>query len=150
MKFINLTLLSWFGSGYSPKAPGTAGSLAALPFAWGIATLWGPYALIIAGLAVAAIGWAAAAATPEAQADPGWVVIDEVAGQWLTLAVVPPDLLLYFVGFIAFRFFDILKPWPVNTLEQRVPGALGVMIDDVAAAIYAAAVLYIFTQIVGG
>lgn len=142
MKQINLLILSWFGSGYSPKAPGTAGSLAALPFAWLIAQNWGPGALIVAGFAAFIIGWASAAITPEAKRDPGWVVIDEVAGQWLTLAIVPPDLLLYAVGFCAFRFFDILKPFPIRTLERKVPGALGVMVDDVAAAVYAGAVLY--------
>lgn len=142
MNRLNLLILSWFGSGYSPKAPGTAGSLAALPFAWGIAETWGASVLIIAGLLAALIGWASAAATPAAQKDPGWVVIDEVAGQWLTLAVVPPNLLLYGIGFCAFRFFDILKPWPIRTLERTIPGALGVMVDDLAAAVYAGVVVY--------
>lgn len=142
MNKLNLIVLSWFGSGYSPKAPGTAGSLAALPFAWFIAITWGPATLIIAGLMVAVVGWASAAATPAAKRDPGWVVIDEVAGQWLTLAIVPPNLLLYAIGFCAFRFFDILKPWPIRTLERTIPGALGVMVDDLAAAVYAGAVLY--------
>ena len=88
-------------------------------------------------------------ATPEAKKDPGWVVIDEVSGQWLTLAVVPPDFILYAVGFFLFRIFDIFKPWPIRTLEQKVPGALGVMIDDVAAAVYAAALLYAFRLVIG-
>lgn len=149
MNFINLALLSWFGAGYSPKAPGTAGSLAALPFAWVMAQLWGSNILIIAGIAVFVVGVAAAHATPAAKKDPGWVVIDEVAGQWLTLAVVPPDLMLYAIGFLAFRFFDIFKPWPIRTLEQKVPGALGVMIDDVAAAVYAAVVLFTFSILLG-
>ena len=149
MRIFNLTILSWFGSGYSPKAPGTAGSLAALPFAWIIATTWGPLSLLLAGLIAFGIGWVSANASPEAQKDPGWVVIDEVAGQWLTLAIVPPDVLLYAIGFLAFRVFDIFKPWPIRTLEQKVPGALGVMIDDVAAAVYAGAVLYIATLILG-
>lgn len=149
MKIVNLTILSWFGSGYSPKAPGTAGSLAALPFAWLMATNWGPQSLLLAGLIAFGVGWAAANASPEAQKDPGWVVIDEVAGLWLTLAIVPADLLLYALGFLAFRLFDIFKPWPIRALEQNVPGALGVMIDDIAAAVYAAAVLYIVTLLLG-
>ena len=148
MKFIKLTLLSWFGSGYSPKGPGTAGSLCCLPFAWGIATIWGPESLILAGFMAFVVGVTVAHITPEAKNDPGWVVIDEVAGQWLTLAVVPPNLLLYAVGFLLFRVFDIFKPWPIRTLEQKVPGALGVMIDDVAAALYAAALLYAFSLII--
>jgi phosphatidylglycerophosphatase A len=149
MRNINLTLLSWFGSGYSPKAPGTAGSLAALPFAWVIATYFGTIGLVIAAILATIVGWAAAAATEEAKKDPGWVVIDEVAGQWLTLAIVPPDVVLYIIGFLAFRFFDILKPWPIRTLEQRVPGALGVMIDDIAAAVYAGLVLYAAAHFIG-
>lgn len=149
MVFVKLSLLSWFGSGYSPKAPGTAGSLASLPFAWYIATAWGPQSLILAGFIAFVIGVAVAHITPEAKKDPGWVVIDEVAGQWLTLAVVPPDLILYAVGFLLFRIFDIFKPWPIRTLEQKVPGALGVMIDDVAAAVYAAALLYAFSLVIG-
>lgn len=149
MNFIYLTLLSWFGTGYSPKAPGTVGSLASLPFAWAISMYWGPLALIPAGVLAFIIGVIVAHQTPEAKKDPGWVVIDEVAGQWLTLAIVPPDLLLYAVGFLAFRVFDIFKPWPIRTLEQKVPGALGVMIDDVAAAVYAAAVLYAFSIMIG-
>lgn len=147
MNYVNLIILSWFGSGYSPKAPGTAGSLGALPFAWLIASTWGPTALIFAGFIAAVVGWASAAATPAAKRDPGWVVIDEVAGQWLTLAIVPPDLLLYAIGFCAFRFFDIFKPWPIRTLERTIPGALGVMVDDLAAAVYAGALLYAVSQI---
>ncbi|NKB46070.1 MAG: phosphatidylglycerophosphatase A [Alphaproteobacteria bacterium] len=149
MRILNLTILSWFGSGYSPKAPGTAGSLAALPFAWAIASVWGPQSLVLASLIAFGIGWAAANASPEAQKDPGWVVIDEVSGQWLTLAFVPPDVLLYAIGFIAFRIFDIFKPWPIRTLEQKVPGALGVMVDDIAAAVYAAILLYFATLVLG-
>lgn len=149
MKHINLLILSWFGSGYSPKAPGTAGSLAALPFAWVIAETWGPAALIFAGFAAFVIGWASAAVTEEAKKDPGWVVIDEVAGQWLTLAIVPPDLFLYAIGFCAFRFFDIVKPFPIHLLERNVPGALGVMVDDIAAAVYAGLVLYVAKLVIG-
>lgn len=76
-------------------------------------------------------------------------MIDEVSGQWLTLAFVPPDVLLYAIGFIAFRIFDIFKPWPIRTLEQKVPGALGVMVDDIAAAVYAAILLYFATLVLG-
>lgn len=149
MARINLLLLSWFGTGYSPKAPGTMGSLAAVPFAWLMAASWGQHTLIIAAAVVFALGWAAAHATEEARRDPGWVVVDEVAGQWLTLAFVPPDIILYAIGFVLFRLFDIFKPWPVRTLEQKVPGALGVMVDDIAAALYAGALSYGAFRIIG-
>ena len=75
--------------------------------------------------------------------------MDEVAGQWLTLAVVPPNLLLYGLGFLLFRLFDILKPWPIRALEKNMPGGLGVMIDDIAAAVYAGILLYGAFLIIG-
>lgn len=150
METLRKGALSWFGMGYCPWAPGTAGSLAALPFAWVFATWGGVWALVIGALGLTILGWAAAAATPEAADDPGWVVIDEVAGQWLTLAPVSPDPVLYVTGFLAFRFFDIAKPWPVGMVERRVPGALGVMADDLVAAIYAAAVTFAVGLLIGG
>ena len=73
--------------------------------------------------------------------DPGAIVVDEVAGQWLTLAVAPLDPLAYLAGFLLFRVFDVLKPWPAGWLDRRVGGAFGVMIDDIAAAAYAGGAL---------
>lgn len=125
------------------------GSLAALPFAWVIVVTTGSAGLIICTFIVFAIGWYAAANTPEARNDPGWVVIDEVAGQWLTLSVVAPSLLYYVLGFLLFRFFDIVKPWPVRFLERSIPGALGVMVDDIAAALYAGLCLYGVSLLIG-
>jgi len=75
------------------------------------------------------------------------VVIDEVAGQWLTLLVAPPDLLLYLAGFLLFRLFDIRKPWPVSWADQSLPGGLGVMVDDLLAGLYAALFLYGATRL---
>ena len=149
MARLQLILLSWFGAGYSPKAPGTVGSAASLPFAWVIAMAWGSSGLLIAVVIVFLIGWLAARATVEAHKDPGWVVVDEVAGQWLTLAFIPPDLFLYSIGFILFRLFDIFKPWPIRFLEQNIPGALAIMIDDIGAAAYAGITLYLVFLIVG-
>lgn len=142
-------ILSWFWTGFAPKAPGTLGSAAALPFAWLIAVYFGPLGLLLAAAAVFFLGWAVAARSSEARQDPGWVVIDEVAGQWLTLVIVPPDLILYAFGFFAFRFFDIFKPWPVRTLERSIKGGLGVMIDDIAAAVYAGSLTYLFAIVMG-
>jgi phosphatidylglycerophosphatase A len=137
-------LATWFGTGYAPVAPGTWGSLAALPFAWGIAALAGSWALVPAAALLFAAGWVASTRVIAAsrQSDPQIIVIDEVVGQFLTLAVTPPDPLFYALGFLLFRAADILKPWPASWADRSVKGGLGVMLDDVLAAPYAAVVLW--------
>jgi len=75
--------------------------------------------------------------------DPGAIVIDEVAAQWLVLLPVPLDPLSYAVAFLLFRLFDIWKPWPVGWLDRRVHGGLGIMLDDLLAAVYAVLVFSI-------
>ncbi len=137
-------LATWFGAGLLPKAPGTWGSLAAVPFAWGLYHLGGRPLLAAATVAVSLIGWWASEVYIRKTGiqDPGEVVIDEVAGQWLTLLVVPPVPLLYLAGFALFRLFDIRKPWPVSWADTRIGGGLGVMVDDLFAGIYAALCLW--------
>lgn len=134
-----------FGVGLLPAAPGTWGSLAALPFAWILQTWVGPWGLAAAVAVVFALGlWSVGrVAGGPAGDDPGAVVIDEVAGQWLTLLFVPPHPILYLAGFLLFRLADILKPWPVSWADRAVKGALGVMLDDLLAALYAGAALFL-------
>ncbi|WP_041795899.1 phosphatidylglycerophosphatase A [Pararhodospirillum photometricum] len=143
-------LTTWFGAGLSPKAPGTMGSLAALPFAWIITWATGPWGLFIAAVLITLVGiWASerhVQATGEA--DPGRIVIDEVAGQWFTLVPAPLDPLSYLVGFGLFRLFDITKPWPVSFFDRKLSGGLGIMLDDVAAAVYASAILALLHALV--
>jgi phosphatidylglycerophosphatase A len=136
---------SWFGIGFLPWAPGTWGSLAALPIAWAIVSFGGKPSLMHAGVAVFVIGCIAAdrATRDGVDRDPRWVVIDEVAGQWLTLLVSPLNLVGYGIGFLLFRLFDIWKPWPIRWVERRYGGGFGIMIDDVAAALYAVAVIVV-------
>lgn len=133
-------LATWFGSGLLPFVPGTWDSLAALPFAWVIVWYAGSYGLLAAGMAILAVGiWAGGVyAERTAAEDPGPVVIDEVAGQWLALVPAALDPLQFGIGFILFRIADILKPWPARWVERELPGGLGIMIDDVIAAAYAA------------
>ncbi len=137
---------TWFGTGLLPKAPGTWGSLAALPLAWVLGARFGPAAVILAASVLFGLGlWAVKAylaKTPDR--DPGAIVIDEVAGQVLAVAPAGLDPLAFGLGFIAFRLFDILKPWPIKTLQRGLDGALGVMADDIAAALYASVVLAVF------
>lgn len=132
------------GVGRLPKAPGTWGSLAALPPAWLIASLGGPWLLATATLLVALVGgWAADDyAKRLGQADPGEIVIDEVAGQWLILVLVPPDPVLYAAGFALFRVLDIAKPWPASWADRRLDGGLGIMLDDLLAALWGVPALW--------
>lgn len=143
LKAPRILLATWFGSGYAPKAPGTMGSLAALPVGWIIAVAGGWEGLFAAALLVTFVGvWAANGYMAESGShDPGPVVIDEVAGQWL--AMVPaaalgmagvPGITL---AFGLFRLFDILKPWPISWADRHVGGGFGVMLDDVLAGVAA-------------
>lgn len=138
-------LATWFGAGRLPWAPGTWGSLAALPLAWLLLALGGQWLLLLAVALIFALGLWAADRYMKAVGlhDPVAVVIDEVAGQWLTLAIAPLDPLAFLLGFVLFRVADVLKPWPASWLDRRVGGAFGVMIDDVDAAVYAGGVLAI-------
>ena len=131
-------LATWFGSGMAPKAPGTFGTLAALPFAWVIETQIGNTALLIASILMFFIGiWAAKTYMVEnmCEHDVGEIVIDEVAGVWFLLWYLPPTWQGYLAGFILFRFFDVLKPWPISYLDKNIHGGAGVMVDDMAAGI---------------
>ena len=139
-------LATWFGSGLIRKAPGTWGSLAALPCGWALLAFGGRWVLVGAIVLVFFLGlWAAGlyARALGGVEDPGEIVIDEVAGQWiavLAIALSPmkPYLFSYGAAFLLFRLFDIWKPWPVGTLDRKLKGALGIMADDIAAGLYAA------------
>jgi phosphatidylglycerophosphatase A len=131
-------IATWFGVGLMPRAPGTWGSLAALPFAWAIAWAGGVWALAMATLAVALAGWWAADRyiAAHGREDPGDIVVDEVAGQWLTLLPAATDIGLFAAGFVFFRLADILKPWPAGWADRRLHGGLGCVLDDLLAALY--------------
>ncbi|MAF47716.1 MAG: phosphatidylglycerophosphatase A [Rhodospirillales bacterium] len=141
----------FFGAGLLPKAPGTWGSLAALPLAWLIHGWGGAPWLAGATAVLFIIGvWASSVHGRRlGRDDPGEIVVDEVAGQWLTLLVVPADLLLYALGFVLFRFFDIVKPWPVSWADRRIKGGVGIMFDDILAGVYAALGLLLLRYLLG-
>lgn len=140
---------TWFGTGLLPVAPGTWGSLAALPFAWAIASLGGPLALLAAAVVAFAVGvWAAEIyGRRSGVKDAGPIVIDEVAGQWLTLVPLPADPVAYLLGFLTFRAADIAKPWPAGWADRTLDGGLGVMLDDVIAGLYAALATYLLYRL---
>jgi len=138
-------LATWFGAGYLPKAPGTWGSLAALPFAWMLVKTGGLWALGGGILGVFIVGlWASRDyMNRTGDHDPGAIVIDEVAGQWIVLLVAPLDPLTYGLGFALFRLFDIFKPWPISWADKSLGGAWGVMVDDVLAGVFGGGVLFL-------
>lgn len=143
-------IATFFGAGYLRPAPGTWGTLAALPFAWAIGTLAGLAGFLLAIALVFGAGiWATRAETAGSDDhDPSEIVIDEVAGMWIALLPViwgasarGVDLLALYPGWIAafvlFRLFDIWKPGPIGWADRR-GDALGVMLDDVIAGLFAA------------
>ncbi len=142
-----LWLATWFGCGLMRPAPGTWGTLGGLPIGLILMALGGYWGLLIGIAFIIPIGlWAAKEFEVMAgEHDSGLIVIDEVAGIWIALlAVVHAPLYYIVLAFVLFRFFDILKPWPVSFLDKKIPGAFGVMLDDVAAGLYAAGTLWIF------
>ena len=127
-----------FGSGLSPKAPGTMGTLAALPLWYLLAQL--PLAGYVAGLLlVIAVGPYLCGKTARDLGvhDHGGIVWDEIAGFLLTMLLVPVSVWTALIGFALFRLFDIVKPWPIGWLDKHVHGGTGIMLDDLVAALYA-------------
>ncbi len=140
-----------FGSGLSPLAPGTAGTAAAIPLWWLLAPLplWA-YALVVLGLFLVGIPLCQRTTDRLGSHDHSAIVWDEVVGYLLTMIAVPFSWTAAIFGFFLFRLFDVWKPWPVRSLDKRVQGGLGIMLDDIGAAVYAAlalqAVLYVLQQ----
>ncbi len=140
-------LATWFGCGLSPFAPGTAGSAAAVAIAFVLERYAGFAAWefpVLAALLFAPAVWAAGTAAADAKIeDPGFVVIDEVIGQWITFGGARAwNWKSMALGFLLFRLFDIWKPAPVRQLES-LPGGLGINADDAMAGVYAALVLWL-------
>ena len=129
-----------FGAGHSPIAPGTAGSAVALAILWLVP--FSGLGLVVFFVAVTLVGTWAAHVTEAAvgSKDPGVIVIDEVAGMTLSVLTLPLTAPVLLAGFLLFRVFDVLKPFPAGRL-QSLTGGVGVMIDDLVAGLYALAVL---------
>ena len=128
-----------FGSGLAPKAPGTFGTLAALPLYFLMMNLSLPVFVALTLIITIAGFWICDIAAKDMQVhDHGAIVWDEVAGMLITMIAAPVGLLPLVVGFVLFRFFDIIKPWPIKLLDRHVKGGFGIMIDDVLAGVFAA------------
>ncbi|MGR9052417.1 MAG: phosphatidylglycerophosphatase A family protein, partial [Gammaproteobacteria bacterium] len=120
-----------FGSGLARKAPGTMGTLAAIPLYWllqSCGTIF--YGLLTAVAVIVGIGICGRAAANLGEHDYSGIVWDEVAGFLVTMAWVAPSWQGVFVGFVLFRLFDIIKPWPIRWVDRKVSGGLGIMLDD--------------------
>jgi phosphatidylglycerophosphatase A len=134
-----------FGSGLAPVAPGTFGSLPGLLLAWltlgyGIHVQLGVAAVLI----VSGIWICGESARRIGVHDHSGIVWDEIAGMYVTMLLAPPTLAGFVLGFVLFRLFDIVKPWPIRDLDHRLGGGLGIMLDDLAAALYALILLGLY------
>jgi phosphatidylglycerophosphatase A len=143
LKTVARLIATWFYCGYAPKAPGTVGSAAAILIAFALHDFLSPLWVGALGLILAIPGvWAADVTARELKLkDPGIVVVDEVVGQWITLAgAATYNWKAWVLAFALFRIFDIWKPAPVRQLE-RLPGGWGIVADDAMAGVYGAVVL---------
>lgn len=133
-----------FGSGLSPVAPGTFGTVAAAVIYLFLAglPLW-LYLLVTVGVSLAGIWICGESSRMLGVHDHGGIVWDEFAGFLVTMIAAPSGWVWLAAGFLLFRFFDIVKPWPIRWLDQHVSGGLGIMVDDLLAGLYALAILQI-------
>lgn len=127
-----------FGSGAAPYAPGTFGTLAAVPIYLLLLPL-NPWAYLVVVLAITLVGiWLCHVTSRDLGVhDHAGIVWDEIAGYLITMIAAPPGWPWIIAGFILFRIFDIIKPWPIGWVDRRVHGGLGIMMDDVLAAVFA-------------
>jgi phosphatidylglycerophosphatase A len=143
-------IATWFGCGYAPVAPGTAGSLAALAIAVAL-NVWGGYGrgtlLLLTAILLAPGIWSATVvAKATNRTDPQIVVVDEVIGQWITLAGAATfNWKTWLVAFVLFRLLDMWKPAPARQLED-LPGGWGIVADDVMAGLYGALAIFVLDR----
>jgi phosphatidylglycerophosphatase A len=133
-----------FGSGLSPRAPGTAGTLVAIPLYLLVAHWTLPlYTAFIIATALAGIWICGEASRQLGVHDHGGIVWDEFVGYWIAMWALPVSWPWILAGFVAFRVYDIAKPWPIGWLDRRVAGGLGIMLDDIVAGVMACATLHL-------
>ena len=139
-----------FGSGLSPVAPGTFGTIVGIAFELPLRLLSLPARAVVISLLFAIGVWLCgeSARRLDTHDHPG-IVWDEIVGFLITMLVAPPGWQWLVAGFVLFRFFDILNPWPIREMDHSIRGGAGIMLDDVAAGLYAALALYALQQIPG-
>lgn len=133
-----------FGSGLAPFAPGTFGTLAAIPFylILSLFPLWFYFAVIVIATLIG-IWVCGESAKKLGVHDHSGIVWDEFVGFWITMFAAPSGLVWILVGFVLFRIFDIWKPWPIYIVDDKVQGGLGIMLDDIIAGVYAFIIMQI-------
>ncbi len=148
-RFIIRFLASGFFSGHIPFAPGTMGTIVAIPlYLLLVAALTGWwYAGAVVALTLAAIRISGLAEKSYGRKDPPQVVIDEIVGFMLTMTAVPPSAMYIIMGFVLFRVFDIFKPQPAGWINERMRGGSGIVLDDIVAGLYANIVLQFFYRV---
>lgn len=140
MSHIQYFLATGFYSGYSPVAPGTAGSLLVVVLFLFFPSIPIGYHLLLISLMVFLGIWSSSRVATDLGKDPSIVVIDEMTGMFIAIFACPRTLIVLFLGFFLFRFFDILKPFPIRNVE-KLSGGLGIMLDDIIAGIFAFAII---------
>jgi phosphatidylglycerophosphatase A len=137
-----------FGSGLFTKAPGTAGTLLGI-LAWMFLVKLSlvTYTIVIVIAALAGIYFCGKTARDLNVHDHSGIVWDEIVGIWLAMILVPVTWGWVFVGFLLFRFFDILKPWPISWIDKNISGGIGIMADDLLAGGFTAIILYVAMKI---
>lgn len=137
-----------FGSGLAPVAPGTFGTLAAVPLYLLAQPLPLPaYLVLVAAMLVAGIVLCGYTSRALGTHDHGGIVWDEIVGYFIAMTAAPPGWGWLLAGFLLFRLFDIWKPWPIGWLDRRLSGGVGIMLDDIVAGIYALLVMKFATLI---
>ena len=137
-----------FGAGLAPRAPGTAGTLAAIPVYLAFSQFsQGIYLLLVVAVGVAGVWLCQRAADRLGVHDHPGIVWDEFAGFLVTMIAAPRSWLWILVGFALFRLFDIWKPWPISWADRHCKGGLGIMLDDLLAGGLAAVVLYVLVGV---
>ena len=146
MKHFILILATGFGVGYSPLAPGTLGTLVAIPVYYFLSNISRPiYEITLIGIFFLSVWISENAEIFFGKKDDPRIVIDEMMGFLITMLWVPKTVRFIIIGFLLFRFFDILKPFPIRHLERRLKGGFGVVLDDVMAGAYANIILHLIS-----
>ena len=148
-----LVLGTGLGAGYTPRVPGTAGSLVGVGAGLGLAASpldLPAVAAITAAVCIAGVPICAASARRLGTPDPPAVVWDEIAGMLVALLALPPGWYWWLVAFVLFRAFDVLKPWPIGWLDRRIRGGAGIMVDDLVAGAFAWVAVQALSRVVGG